>query len=123
MDLLCLHQKAVNSLGKSSGDTHDRKVYDFLRAPRFEYVRCFQDQADGNMMSMKKVMETLNSPSGNDELLHKTQAACDEVSLDQNSENPYLRLPSKDIIDRFAEPAKVLPVSKRYCPACYALMQ
>ncbi|KAH8707580.1 hypothetical protein GQ44DRAFT_777297 [Phaeosphaeriaceae sp. PMI808] len=59
MDLLCLHQKAVNSLGKSSGDTHDKKTYSFLKATRFEYVRCFQDQADSNMMSMRKVMETL----------------------------------------------------------------
>ncbi|KAF2445877.1 hypothetical protein P171DRAFT_431266 [Karstenula rhodostoma CBS 690.94] len=173
MDLLCLHQKAVNSLGKGSGDTHDKKTHNFLRAARFEYVRCFQDQADGNMMSMRKVMETLKSPSGNEigpdsvtkikafiqkhettkdgkpvisdtkwedeksfdgnfhcetlmlslQLLHKTQAARDEVSSDEKSENSYLLLPSKDIVDSFADPAKVLPVSKRCCPACHALMK
>jgi hypothetical protein len=43
LDLICLHQKAVNSLGKGSGDTHDKSVHGFLRATRFDYVRCFQD--------------------------------------------------------------------------------
>ncbi|KAH8707579.1 hypothetical protein GQ44DRAFT_715636 [Phaeosphaeriaceae sp. PMI808] len=57
------------------------------------------------------------------QLLHKTQAARDEVSSNENSENPYLQLPSKDIIDSFANPAKVLPVSKRCCPACHALIK
>ncbi|KAJ4325162.1 hypothetical protein N0V94_000876 [Neodidymelliopsis sp. IMI 364377] len=173
MDLICLHQKAVNSLGKGSGDAHDRRVHDFLRATRFEYVRCFQDQADRNMMSMRKVMETLKFPSGGEigpdnvaeikafiqkheltkdgkpvisdtrwedeesfdgnfhcetlmlslQLLHKTQAAHDEISSDENRENPYLRLPPKDIVDSFADPAKVLAVSKRCCPACHALMK
>lgn len=66
IDLLCLHQKAVNSLGKISGDTHDKKTREFLRTARFEYIRCFQDQADSNMMSMRKVMETLKFPSGNE---------------------------------------------------------
>lgn len=173
MDLLCLHQKAVNSLGKDSGDTYDKQTHDFLRAARFEYVRCFQDQADANMISMRKLMETLRFPSGDEmgpetvakikafiqeheqtkdgkpmisdtkwedeknfdgnfhcetlmlslQLLHKTHAARDEVSSDESIENPYLRLPSKDIIDRFADPAKVLLVSKRCCPACHALMK
>ncbi|KAH8725886.1 hypothetical protein GQ44DRAFT_706673 [Phaeosphaeriaceae sp. PMI808] len=173
MDLLCLHQKAVNSLGKGSSDTHDKKTRNFLRATRFEYVRCFQGQADSNMMSMRKVIETLKFPSGNEigldnvakiksfiqeheqikdrkpvisdtkwedeksfdgnfhcetlilslQLLYKAQAAHDEVSSNENSENPYLRLPSKDIVDRFADPTKVLPVSKRCCPACHALIK
>ncbi|KAF2788275.1 hypothetical protein K505DRAFT_379010 [Melanomma pulvis-pyrius CBS 109.77] len=173
MDLLCLHQKAVNSLGKSSGNIHDIQTREFLRAARFEYVRCFQDQADGNMMSMRKAMETLKFPSGNEigpdniakikafilehektkdgksvisdtkwedeksfdgnfhcetlllslQLLHKIQTARDEVSPDENSENSYLRLPPKDIVDRFDDSAKVLPVSKRCCPACHALMK
>ncbi|KAH8691776.1 hypothetical protein GQ44DRAFT_719918 [Phaeosphaeriaceae sp. PMI808] len=98
MDLLCLHQKAVNSLGKSSGDIHDKQTHNFLRATRFEYL-LHKTQA------------------------HKTQAARDEVSSNKDSENPYLRLPSKDTIDRFADPAKVLPVSKRCCPACHALIK
>ncbi|KAL5114958.1 hypothetical protein ACEQ8H_007130 [Pleosporales sp. CAS-2024a] len=173
MDLICLHQKAVNSLAKVCGDSHDRSVHRFLQATRFEYVRCFQDQADGNMMSMKNVMNTLKLPSGEEvgpediaalkafiqeheltkdgqpvisdakwedeknfsgnfhcetlllslQLLHKTEKARDEVSCDENSEKPYLRLPSKDIVDTFAYPAKVLPVSKRCCPACNALMK
>ncbi|KAH8689756.1 hypothetical protein GQ44DRAFT_734347 [Phaeosphaeriaceae sp. PMI808] len=52
------------------------------------------------------------------QLLHKIQ-----VSSNENSENPYLQLPSKDTVDRFADPAKVLPVSKRCCPACHALIK
>lgn len=32
LDLLCLHQKAVNSLGKGSGDAHDKRVHNFLKA-------------------------------------------------------------------------------------------
>ncbi|KAH8723725.1 hypothetical protein GQ44DRAFT_709978, partial [Phaeosphaeriaceae sp. PMI808] len=45
------------------------------------------------------------------QLLHKTQAARDEVSSNENNENP------------FADPTKVLPVSKRCCPACHALIK
>lgn len=173
LDLICLHQKAVNSLGKISGDTHDKQTHNFLRATRFEFVRCFQDQADSNMMSMRRVIETLKFPWGNEigpdnvakikafiqeheqtkdrtpvisntkwedengfdgnfhcetlllslQLLHETQAARDKVSSDKNGENPYLQLPSKDIVDSFAKPAKVLPVSKRCCPACHALIE
>ncbi|CBX98859.1 predicted protein [Plenodomus lingam JN3] len=173
MDLLCLYQKAVNSLGKGSCAKRNKRTHDFLKTARFEYVRCFQDQADGNMMSMRKTIETLKLPGGNEygpdniakikafiqeheltkegkplisdkkwedeksfdgnfhcetlmlslQLLHTTQAARDEVGSDKNSEGPYLRLPSKEIIDSFANPAKVLPVSKRCCPACHALMK
>jgi hypothetical protein len=171
LDLICLHQKAVNSLGKNSGDRHDKTTRDFLRTTKFEYIRCFQDQADGNMMSMRNVMETLKFSSGDEigpdniaeikafiqkherrkdkpvisdtkwedeksfdgtfhcetlmlalQLLYKTQAARDEAGSDENSEHPYLQLPSKDIVDSFANPAKVLPVSKRCCPTCHALM-
>jgi hypothetical protein len=57
------------------------------------------------------------------QLLYMTQAARDEISSKEESENPYLRLPSKDIVDSFADPAKVLPVSKRCCPARHALMK
>jgi hypothetical protein len=173
LDLICLHQKAANSLCKGSGDAHDKRLHPFSRATKFEYVRCFQDQADGNMMSMRKVMETLTFPSGSEigpdniakikafiqeheltkdgkpmisdtkwedetnfdgnfhcetlmlslQLLHKTQAERNEANSDEDNGNPYLRLPSKDIVDRFADPAKVLPVSKRCCPACHALMK
>ncbi|EFQ92938.1 hypothetical protein PTT_09860 [Pyrenophora teres f. teres 0-1] len=52
------------------------------------------------------------------QLLHQTQAARDEVSSDDNNEYQYLQLPSKDVIDKFANPTKVLPVPKRCCPKC-----
>ncbi|RMZ69952.1 hypothetical protein GMOD_00008894 [Pyrenophora seminiperda CCB06] len=57
------------------------------------------------------------------QLLHKTLAARDEISSDKNSTSSYLQLPPRSIVDSFAKPAKVLPVSKRCCPACHALME
>ncbi|KAF3031385.1 hypothetical protein E8E12_000908 [Didymella heteroderae] len=47
-------------------------------------------------------------------------AVLPENALEHKEE--YLRLPSRDIVEKFDSPIEILPVSKRCCPACHAFV-